>query len=392
MSVWDSVIGQEQVVSRLRNIACADASKIAQSWLICGSAGFGSAQVARAFAAALESPDHGEGSDGISGEGELSKTAKEVLAGSHPDVHTLATKGVTLSIDDVREAIGISEQMPSTAPWRIIIIEDVDRMLERSTNVLLKEIEEPSEHTIWLLCASSVMDVLPTIRSRTQLVQLATPNEQSIAEYLTKKTDADNKLASRAARLSQGNIATAFIYASDERALSRRDELVAGLLRMHDAADAIMLAAMLIDDAKAQAEDEVQRNVEDQQKEFRRINGLGDEDRIPPKLRANYNAIGKKDDVKRKVTRVSRDVLCRSLDAIDSVYRDVLVVINDAQKSSPIINQEYKSRIVQLAQSMTASRALDCVDSIATARRRLSRNGNTTLVFEALFCSLLQSQ
>lgn len=85
-------------------------------------------------------------------------------------------------------------------------------------------------------------------------------------------------------------------------------------------------------------------------------------------------------------------MLCRSLDAIDSVYRDVLVVINDAQKSSPIINQEYKSRIVQLAQSMTASRALDCVDSIATARRRLSRNGNATLVFEALFCSLLQSQ
>ena len=392
MSVWDSVIGQEQVVSRLRNIACADASKIAQSWLICGAAGFGSAQVARAFAAALESPDHGEDSDGISGEGELSKTAKEVLAGSHPDVHTLATKGVTLSIDDVREAIGISEQMPSTAPWRIIIIEDVDRMLERSTNVLLKEIEEPSEHTIWLLCASSVMDVLPTIRSRTQLVQLATPNEQSIAEYLTKKTDADNKLASRAARLSQGNIATAFIYASDERALSRRDELVAGLLRMHDAADeldGVDLGGRRIIKKK---KDEVQRNVEAQQKEFRRINGLGDEDRIPPKLRASYNAIGKKDDVKRKVTRVSRDVLCRSLDAIDSVYRDVLVVINDAQKSSPIINQEYKSRIVQLAQSMTASRALDCVDSIATARRRLSRNGNATLVFEALFCSLLQSQ
>ena len=74
MSVWDSVIGQEQVVSRLRKIACADASKIAQSWLICGAAGFGSAQVARAFAAALESPDHGEGSDEISGESELSKT------------------------------------------------------------------------------------------------------------------------------------------------------------------------------------------------------------------------------------------------------------------------------------------------------------------------------
>ncbi len=384
MSVWDIVVGQEQVVQRLKKVACADASKIAQSWLICGADGFGSVQVARAFAAALESPDYGEAENG-----ELSKTAKEVLAGSHPDVHTLATQGVTLSVDAVREVIGISEQMPSTAPWRIIIIEDVGRMIERSTNVLLKEIEEPSEHTIWLLCASSAQNVLPTIRSRTQLVQLATPGIQSIAEYVSKKTGVDNNLANRAARFSQGNIESALLYATDENSLSRRDELVAGLLRMHDSGDAIMLAAMLIEDAKAQAEDEVQRSVEAQQKEFRRINGLTKEDRIPPKLRTSYNAIGKKDDVKRKVTRVSRDVLGRSLDAVSSVYRDVLVVLNNAQDSSPLINQEYKTGIIAISKKLGVKRALNCVDNIAIARRRLAGNGNATLVFEALFCSLL---
>lgn len=384
MSVWDSVVGQGQVVQRLQKVACADASKIAQSWLICGAAGFGSVQVARAFAAALESPDHGECENG-----ELSKTAKEVLNGSHPDVHMLTTEGVTLSVDAVREVIGISEQMPSTAPWRIIIIEDVGRMLERSTNVLLKEIEEPSEHTIWLLCAASTQDVLPTIRSRTQVVQLAMPDEQSVVEYLMKKTSADSKLAHRAARLSQGNITTALLYASDEHAVSRRDELIAGLLRLHDASDAILLTSMLIEDAKSQAENEIQRNVDAQQKEFRRINGLRDEDRVPPKLRAAYNAIGKKDEVKRKITRVSRDVLMRSLDAIASVYRDVLVVIHGAQDSSPLINQEYQANIVALSQRFTATQVLNDVDSIAAARRRLAGNGNTTLVFEALFCSLL---
>ncbi|KXA22972.1 DNA polymerase III, delta' subunit [Gardnerella vaginalis] len=384
MSVWDSVVGQGQVVQRLQKVACADASKIAQSWLICGAAGFGSVQVARAFAAALESPDHGECKNG-----ELSKTAKEVLNGSHPDVHMLTTEGVTLSVDAVREVIGISEQMPSTAPWRIIIIEDVGRMLERSTNVLLKEIEEPSEHTIWLLCAASTQDVLPTIRSRTQVVQLAMPDEQSVVEYLMKKTSADSKLAHRAARLSQGNITTALLYASDEHAVSRRDELIAGLLRLHDASDAILLTSMLIEDAKSQAENEIQRNVDAQQKEFRRINGLRDEDRVPPKLRAAYNAIGKKDEVKRKITRVSRDVLMRSLDAIASVYRDVLVVIHGAQDSSPLINQEYQANIVALSQRFTATQVLNDVDSIAAARRRLAGNGNTTLVFEALFCSLL---
>lgn len=384
MSVWDSVVGQGQVVQRLQKVACADASKIAQSWLICGAAGFGSVQVARAFAAALESPDHGECENG-----ELSKTAKEVLSGSHPDVHMLTTEGVTLSVDAVREVIGISEQMPSTAPWRIIIIEDVGRMLERSTNVLLKEIEEPSEHTIWLLCAASTQDVLPTIRSRTQVVQLAMPDEQSVVEYLMKKTSADSKLAHRAARLSQGNITTALLYASDEHAVSRRDELIAGLLRLHDASDAILLTSMLIEDAKSQAENEIQRNVDAQQKEFRGINGLRDEDRVPPKLRAAYNAIGKKDEVKRKITRVSRDVLMRSLDAIASVYRDVLVVIHGAQDSSPLINQEYQANIVALSQRFTATQVLNDVDSIAAARRRLAGNGNTTLVFEALFCSLL---
>lgn len=384
MSVWDSVVGQGQVVQRLQKVACADASKIAQSWLICGADGFGSVQVARAFAAALESPDHGECENG-----ELSKTAKEVLSGSHPDVHMLTTEGVTLSVDAVREVIGISEQMPSTAPWRIIIIEDVGRMLERSTNVLLKEIEEPSEHTIWLLCAASTQDVLPTIRSRTQVVQLAMPDEQSVVEYLMKKTSADSKLAHRAARLSQGNITTALLYASDEHAVSRRDELIAGLLRLHDASDAILLTSMLIEDAKSQAENEIQRNVDAQQKEFRRINGLRDEDRVPPKLRAAYNAIGKKDEVKRKITRVSRDVLMRSLDAIASVYRDVLVVIHGAQNSSPLINQEYQANIVALSQRLTATQVLNDVDSIAAARRRLAGNGNTTLVFEALFCSLL---
>lgn len=155
MSVWDSIVGQQQVVEQLKAIASGDPKAIAQSWLICGPPGSGRSNVARAFAAALESPDHGLGD-------EPTKAAQQVLAGTHPDVTVLATNKVTIGIDEVRDIITTSEQMPSTAPWRIIIIEDVDRMLERTTNVLLKEIEEPSGHTIWFLvrakCAGCVAD------------------------------------------------------------------------------------------------------------------------------------------------------------------------------------------------------------------------------------------
>ena len=76
---------------------------------------------------------------------EPTRVTQQVLAGTHPDVTVLTTNKVTIGIDQVREIITTSEQMPATAPWRIIIIEDVDRMLERTTNVLLKEIEEPAE-------------------------------------------------------------------------------------------------------------------------------------------------------------------------------------------------------------------------------------------------------
>ena len=98
--------------------------------------------------------------------------------------------------------------MPATAPWRIIIIEDVDRMLERTTNVLLKEIEEPAEHCIWLLCAPSAQDVLPTIRSRTRIVNLAVPSTQAVAGFLTSTTNVEPKVAQRAARLAEGHIAS----------------------------------------------------------------------------------------------------------------------------------------------------------------------------------------
>ncbi|MDN5980036.1 MAG: DNA polymerase III subunit delta', partial [Bifidobacterium mongoliense] len=59
MSVWDSIVGQDRVVEQLKTVAGGDPSAITQSWLICGPPGSGRSNVARAFAAALESPAHG---------------------------------------------------------------------------------------------------------------------------------------------------------------------------------------------------------------------------------------------------------------------------------------------------------------------------------------------
>ena len=382
MSVWESIIGQKPVCDMLSAIATGDSSKLAQSWLICGPPGSGRSNLARAFAAALEGPDHGL-------DAEPTRVTRQVLAGTHPDVSILATDKVTIGIDEVRELITVSEQMPSTAPWRIIIIEDVDRMLERTTNVLLKEIEEPAEHCIWLLCAPSAQDVLPTIRSRTRIVNLAVPQPDAVAQWLERSNGIEASVAEQAARLAEGHIGIAKLYATDERVRSERDELVAGVLNLQRASDAVLLADRLNADAKSQAEHDVERVAAREQADFRRINGLGESDRIPPKLRGAYNAIAKKDEIKRKATRRSRDVLDRALNSIASVYRDVAVLQNNAEESVGIINREHRAAIAELAAGMSRQGAVARLDHVAVARKRLNGNGNPLLVFEALFCALL---
>ena len=382
MSVWDSLVGQKPVIDMLSRIAQGDPSQITQSWLICGPPGSGRSNMARAFAAALESPDHGMSA-------EPTRVTQQVLAGTHPDVTVLTTNKVTIGIDQVREIITTSEQMPATAPWRIIIIEDVDRMLERTTNVLLKEIEEPAEHCIRLLCAPSALDVLPTMRSRTRIVNLAVPSTQAVAGFLTSTPNVEPKVAQRAARLAEGHIGIAKLYATDERVMSDRDELVVGVLNLARASDAVLLAGNLIDNAKAQAEADANRITAGQEAEFRRINGLAPSDRIPPKLRGAFNQIAKKDDVKRLVTRRTRDVLDRALNSIASIYRDVAVLQNNAEDSVGLINLENRSSITELSVRLNRAGAVTRLDEVAHARKRLAGNGNPLLVFESLFCALI---
>ncbi|MEE1295942.1 MAG: DNA polymerase III subunit delta' [Bifidobacterium sp.] len=400
MSVWDSIIGQRPVTDRLRAISTGDAAALAQSWLICGPAGAGRAAVARAFAAALESPDHGL-SD------EPTAVTRQVLAGTHPDVRTVTTDKVTIDIDTVRGLIADAERMPSTAPWRIIIIEDVDRMLERTTNVLLKEIEEPSPHTIWLLCAPSAQDVLPTIRSRTRVVSLGVPADSEVARWLETSaelrdaegrvvTDASgapahvgHDLAVRIARLAEGNLDVARLYAEHSDTLDARDELVVGTLALRRASQAVVLADSLMDTAKAQATAEVEEAVAGERRAFRELNGLGEADRVPPALRTEWNRIGKKDDMKRQATRRQRDVLDRGLNTVASVYRDIAVLQNDAEGAVGLVNLENRHAIADRAAELPRGKVLEALDEIEVARRRLAGNGNAQLVLEALFCALL---
>ena len=90
-----------------------------------------------------------------------------------------------LYVDDMRDLVMSAAKFPAIGRWKIVVIEDADRLgtpeNPRTGNALLKAIEEPTPKTLWLLCAPTVQDVLPTIRSRCRTLTLATPGTEDVA-------------------------------------------------------------------------------------------------------------------------------------------------------------------------------------------------------------------
>jgi DNA polymerase III delta prime subunit len=100
--------------------------------------------------------------------------------------------------------------------WRVVVMEDADRLTESAANALLKAIEEPGNRTVWLLCAPTLHDVLPTIRSRCRHLQLVTPSTQAVAQVLQTRDGISPNMADFAARVSQGHIGRARYLAFKE--------------------------------------------------------------------------------------------------------------------------------------------------------------------------------
>ena len=159
---WDAVWGQPDAVEILR-AAAADPTAMTHAWLITGPPGSGRSTLAYAFAAALIAEPGDE------------TVMRQVLARTHPDLTALRTEQVIIRIDEARKLVERAFYAPSLGRHRVIVVEDADRMAERTSNVLLKALEEPPDHTVWVLCAPSDADLLPTIRSRVRTLRLRDP-------------------------------------------------------------------------------------------------------------------------------------------------------------------------------------------------------------------------
>ncbi|GAA2722038.1 DNA polymerase III subunit delta' [Cellulomonas aerilata] len=374
MSVWDDVVGQEAAVAVLRT-AVQDPSAMTHAWLLTGPPGSGRSNAARAFAAALQCERGGCG---------RCQACTTALAGTHADVTVVATELVGIKIDETRSLVSLAQRSPSEGRWRVIIVEDADRMAERTSNVLLKAIEEPPPRTVWLLCAPSPQDVVLTLRSRSRSVALRVPPVDAVAQLLVTRDGVDPRVAAVAARASQSHIGIARRLARDPEARARRAKVLAIPGAIRGVGDAVLAAGDLVEVAQEEARAATEHR--DAQEKAALLHALGAQGAttLPPSLRAQVTQLEK--DQKSRATRAQRDVLDRSMVDLLSLYRDVLVVQLGA--GVELVNTELVDDVTALAARSTPEQTLRRMDAIGEARTRLAGNVAPLLAVEAMAIAL----
>jgi len=372
---WDDLIGQTDAIATMR-AAAEGGTALTHSWLITGPPGSGRSTLAYAFAAAL-----------LARPGDEAATEAQVAARTHPDLGVLSTERVLISIEEVRQLVASSQYSPSVGRYRVMVIEDADRMTERTSNVLLKALEEPPERTVWILCAPSEADLIPTIRSRVRSVRLRVPSVDDVAELISRRDGVSLPEATRAAREAQSHIGMAHRLATNEQARARRARTLQLALGIRSVSGAVIAAAELIevagDDAKAITEE---RDAEERAGAMRSL-GIEAGGTIPPALRAQLKAL--EEDQKRRATRSLRDGLDRILVDLLSLYRDILLLQLGVEVEP--VNLAIYSELAAAARLATPARTLETLDAIAEARVRIAGNVAPALALEAVLVSAVRT-
>lgn len=372
--VWSNLVGQRPLVATLQRAVAGHG--MTHAWLFTGPPGSGRSNAAIAFAAALQCE--------LGGCGDCA-ACRTTLAGSHPDVSLTRTETSTLYIDDMRELVHRSALSPAHRRHQVMVVEDADRLGERTGNTLLKAIEEPTPKTVWLLCAPTLEDVLPTIRSRCRNVVLTTPTAPDVAAFLMQRQGVDEGLAAFAARASQGHIGRARALALDESTRNRRREVVAIPGRLTSLGSCMNAAANLVDIAKDETASITERSNE---REMADLDAMLGSDRKAKSSRTYKAALRdlshtQKQREKRRVI----DVVDRCLMDVMSVYRDVIAVQTGARVD--LTNEEMRDEVDDIARRSTPESNLRRIGAIFAAREQMMEFNTTPLLaLESMMVSL----
>ncbi|MFD5749089.1 DNA polymerase III subunit delta' [Streptomyces sp. NPDC127033] len=398
MTVWDELVGQDRVTTTLAAAARdadalvtaeasggapPEASKMTHAWLFTGPPGSGRSTAARAFAAALQctSPDRALGGEPGCGFCDGCHTS---LIGTHADVDVIRTDLLSIGVKETRDLVRRAQLSPAGGRWQVNVLEDADRLTEGAGNVLLKGVEEPAPRTVWLLCAPSLEDVLPTIRSRCRHLVLRTPPVAAVADVLIRRDGIEPDAAHAAARATQGHIGRARRLATDPRARARRATVLKMPLRVDDIGGCLKAAQELIDAATEDAKQVAEEVDAKETEEMKAALGAAAGGRMPRGTAGVMKELA--DRQKRRSTRTQRDSLDLALTDLTGFYRDVLAL--QMRSRVALANADVQDALERVARASGPERTLRRIEAIVACRQALDRNVAPLLAVEAMAVSL----
>ena len=383
-SVFDDLVGQEHIIEILQGAVAAsrtgeESQEMTHAWVFTGPPGSGRSSAAVAFAQALICPNNGCGT---------CSDCNSAKTHGHPDVEIIRTEGLSIKVEEVRELLTRVAWAPSMGGWRVVVMEDADRLTESAANALLKAIEEPGTRTVWLLCAPTLHDVLPTIRSRCRHLQLRTPSLEAVTSVLINRDHIAPGMADFAARVSQGHIGRAKYLATNETVRSNRKTIMQLPLQLGSLAAAFQAAQILVDlattEANASSDERDEKEVEKLQEAYGKgATGRG---------MATGGAKAVKElekEQKSRSTRMVRDSIDGALLDIATFYRDVMMV--QSGKVDSMINTDMREQIESYAANSPSHSTINKINAIMEARENLARNSAPLVTCEALMCQIAKT-
>jgi len=374
--VFSSLVGQEAAIAQLERALTSNetGNEMTHAWLFTGPPGSGRSVIALSFAAALVCKKKGCGN---------CNDCSTALTGTHQDVEIMKIDGLTIKVDEIREVVSRANWTTSTSNWRVIVVEDSDRMTESAANALLKSLEDAGSSTVWLLSAPSPDDVLPTIRSRCRHVQLKIPTMEEIKDFLISTLNSTPEEAEQAARISQGHIGKARAFTRDKSLRDSRRIIFEIMLKVTTESKAISAASKIIELVEEQVSARLTEVLEKEIQEAKNIYQGSSRGLISGGSKALKEL---ERDQKLKTTRAIKDQIDIYLLDYMSFIRDCLLV------NGPWINTDLSEQIKTFQSKRNDHDLSQLLTRISNSRAKLATNASQSLVLETVFLSFVQSK
>jgi len=319
--MWQ-VVGHEWAVELLeRSLANG---RVAHAYLLIGLPQIGKTTLALNFAQALHCLGEGKPCGQC-------RSCLKIAHGNHPDVRVIEAVNGTIKIDQIRSMQRGVALSPHEGRWKVYIIRQMERATTEAANCLLKTLEEPPAQVILMLTASDIDQLLPTIISRCQVLNLRPPSVLLVQKVLEGRWGVDPEQAKLLARLSGGRLGWA-VRASEDAAILRKRE----------------------------------RRLD----EMMELMGQGRVERL------------------RYAQQISQspDGLREVLDLWLIWWRDLLLIKGGS--STEITNIDHEATLRSQAQGYNLTQVRDFIEALRTAVWQLEHNANTRLTLEILMLSL----